>query len=148
MKQAAAKGLELLLAVTAAGCVQGSYNRATVDEPLRPEWLQQLQPGRDSLGDCLQRLGAPHRVFEYAVEADGRSGMALLWVWRDVAGFGIDVSGGTKEVSGSVSFDLGDTELPGCVLWFDAELRLQQWRTGTLGDLLPGRARPSAWSAQ
>ncbi len=148
MRMAVQQALPLLLAALAAGCVQGAYNRATVDEPLRPEWLAELRPGQDSLGDCLQRLGAPHRVFEYAVEADGRSGMALLWVWRDIAGFGIDVSGGTKEVSGSVSFDLGDAELPGCVLWFDAELRLQQWRTGTLGDLLPGRARPSAWSAQ
>ena len=90
MRRVVPQALPLLLAALAAGCVQGAYNRATVDEPLRPEWLAALQPGRDSLGDCLQRLGAPHRVFEYAVEADGRSGMALLWVWRDIAGFGID----------------------------------------------------------
>ena len=40
--------------------------------------------------------------------------------------------------------DLTDTTLPGCVLWFGPDLVLERWQRGTLGDLLPGRQRPSA----
>jgi len=133
----------LLLATLAAGCVQGEYNRISVDEPLREELTAPLRPGVDTLGQCLVRLGAPHRVFEYRVGQDGMSGVALLWVWREAAGWGIEVSGGSEEASGSFSFNLADTELPGCVLWFGPDLVLERWQRGTLGDLLPGRQRPS-----
>ena len=143
MKAAAAA----LLALLAAGCVQGSYNRITVDEPLRDEMVAPLRPGQDTLAQCLARLGAPHRVYEYRVGQDGVSGAALLWVWREAAGWGIEVSGGTDDASGSFSFDLADTELPGCVLWFGPDLVLERWQRGTLGDLLPGRQRPSAQPA-
>ena len=138
---AAAAASALLLGT---GCVQGSYNHVSVDEPVRAEQLSALQPGQSTLADCLRDLGAPHRVFEYRVADDGQAGMALLWFWRDAAGWGIDVSGGTRDASGSVSFDQLSTDLPGCLLWFGADLRLERWRTGTLGDLLPGRRRPSA----
>ena len=86
MKAAAAA----LLALLAAGCVQGSYNRITVDEPLRDEMVAPLRPGQDTLAQCLARLGAPHRVYEYRVGQDGVSGAALLWVWREAAGWGIE----------------------------------------------------------
>lgn len=132
-----------LLALLAAGCVQGEYNRITVDEPLREELVAPLRPGVDTLAQCLERLGAPHRVFEYRVGQDGTSGAALLWVWREAAGWGVDVSAGTEEASGSFSFNLADTDLPGCVLWFGPDLVLERWQRGTLGDLLPGRQRPS-----
>lgn len=132
-----------LLCLLAAGCLQGEYNRITVDEPLRDEMVAPLRPGVDTLAECLARLGAPHRVFEYRVGQDGTSGAALLWLWREAAGWGIQVSGGTDEASGSFSFDLADTELPGCVLWFGPDLVLERWQRGTLGDLLPGRQRPS-----
>ena len=140
MKGAAA----VLLATLAAGCVQGSYNRIAVDEPLRDEMVAPLQTGVDTLELCLARLGAPHRVFEYRVGQDGSSGVALLWLWREAAGWGIEVSGGTDDASGSFSFDLTDTTLPGCVLWFGPDLVLERWQRGTLGELLPGRQRPSA----
>jgi len=136
-----------LLALLAAGCVQGEYNRITVDEPLREELVAPLRPGVDTLAQCLAQLGAPHRVFEYRVGQDGTSGAALLWVWREAAGWGVDVSGGTEEASGSFSFDLTNTDLPGCVLWFGPDLVLERWQRGTLGDLLPGRQRPSAQPA-
>lgn len=139
MKGAAA----VLLATLAAGCVQGEYNRITVDEPLREEMVAPLRPGVDTLSQCLERLGAPHRVFEYRVGQDGSSGAALLWLWREAAGWGVEVSGGSDDASASFSFNLADTELPGCVLWFGPDLVLERWQRGTLGDLLPGRQRPS-----
>ena len=145
MKGAAA----VLLATLAAGCVQGEYNRFTVDEPLRDEMVAPLRPGVDTLAHCLERLGAPHRVFEYRVGQDGSSGLALLWLWREVAGWGVDIdlSGVSDEASGSFSFKLADTDLPGCVLWFGPDLVLERWQRGTLGDLLPGRQRPSPQTA-
>lgn len=136
----------LLLTALAAGCVNGSYNHVSIDEPIRPEQLASLQPGQSDLGSCLRLLGAPHRVLEYRVGPDRNSGLALVWVWRDVAGWGIEVSGAYDDVSGSLSFDAQQTDLPGCVLWFDAELRLERWRTGTLGDLLPTRRRPAPFA--
>ena len=127
----------------AASCITGSYSHVCVDEPLPSEWLAALQPGTDTLGSCLDRLGAPHRVFEYRVGPDRTAGMALLWFWRDAAGWGVQVSAGTKDVSGSVSFDQLSTDLPGCVLWFGPDLVLEKWRAGKIGDLLRGRTRPS-----
>lgn len=136
----------LLLLLPGAGCVTGSYRHVSVDEPIRPEQLVALQPGSADLCRCLQVLGAPHRVLEYQVAADGRAGMALVWVWRDVAGWGINVSAAYDDVSGNMSFDAQQTDLPGCVLWFDPDLRLEHWRTGTLGDLLPTRRRPAPFA--
>ncbi|MCU0864088.1 MAG: hypothetical protein MUC36_09865 [Planctomycetes bacterium] len=144
MNEARAAMLAALL--PAAGCVTGSYNHVSVDEPIRAEQLAELQPGGVDLTRCLQVLGAPHRVLEYQVAADGRAGMALVWVWRDVAGWGVDVSVAYDDASGSVSFDSQQTDLPGCVLWFDPDLRLERWRTGTLGDLLPTRRRPAPFA--
>lgn len=132
-----------LLAALLAGCVTGSYSHTSVNEPLPQEWLAALQPGTDTLASCLERLGAPNRVFEYRVGPDRTSGMALLWVWRDEAGFGVEVSGAVKDISGSVSYDQLNKELPGCVLWFGPDLVLETWRQGRIGDLLPRRARPS-----
>jgi hypothetical protein len=36
------------------------------------------------------------------------------------------------------------TDLPGYMLWFGPDLRLERAKKGMLGDLLPGRLRPSA----
>jgi hypothetical protein len=131
------------MALLATGCVNGSYSHISVDEPVPSEWLAALQLGTDTLGTCLGRLGAPHRVFEYQVGPDRTSGMALLWFWRDAAGWGVQVSAGAKDISGSVSFDQLSTDLPGCMLWFGPDLVLQKWRAGRIGDLLKGRVRPS-----
>lgn len=126
------------------GCVTGNYGHTSFDEPIADERVAALVPGQASLTDCLQTLGAPSRVFEYRVGPTGESGMALLWFWRDQAGWGLDASSGDDAIPGSVSFDAVATDLPGFVLWFGPDLRLERARKGTLGDLLPGRLRPSA----
>ncbi|MBL8751299.1 MAG: hypothetical protein JNK78_19235 [Planctomycetes bacterium] len=139
----AVRPLGALLLLIAAGCVTGEWNRAGLGEPVPRERLEALHRGADTLGACLASLGAPERVFEHDVAPDGSSGVALLWYWRDEAGFGVDVSAGREEVPGSVSFDFVGVDLPGCVLWFDRDLVLQEWRSGLVGDLLPRRVRPA-----
>lgn len=128
----------------AAGCVTGSYERGSVDEPIVDRRLADLQVGTDDLGSCLRALGAPHRVFEVAVGPDLESGMALLWVWRAESGFGVQVSVSARDLSASWSGDFAGADLPGCMLWFGTDLRLEGWRRGQLGELLAGRRRRPA----
>lgn len=135
--------LPLLALLTNGACVTGSYERGIVDEPVAANALDALRPDVDTLASCLQRLGAPNRVFEYHVAADGSAGMALLWFWRDEVGWGIDVSSGDDSVPGSMSFDQAAADLPGCMLWFGPELRLERWRQGPVGELAPKKRRPS-----
>ncbi len=127
-----------------SGCVTGSYSHASVDEPIAAERFAALQPGTSTLAGCLAELGAPNRVFEYAVAADGAAGMALLWFWRDASGWGIEVSGFTDDAPGSVSIDRLAAELPGGMLWFGSDLVLERWRLGKVGELAPARRRASA----
>lgn len=138
------RGLWLATAGLLGGCVTGSWNHVVVDEPIAADVVASLRPGVDTLTECLDRLGAPSRVYEYAVARDGSSGMALLWCWRDATGWGLDVSSGDDNVPGSLSYDGLSTDLPGCVLWFGDDLVLARCRCGTVGELLPGRRRPSA----
>jgi hypothetical protein len=123
------------------GCVSGSFSHRSIDEPIAGERLAALQPGATTLGDALERLGAPNRVYEYRLAADGTAGMALLWFWRDAAGWGLSFSVGRDDVPGSVSIDRLSADLPACMLWFGPDLVLERWRKGTVGDLAPARRR-------
>lgn len=125
------------------GCITGSWDRDATDDPIASAALAALQPGTDTLGTCLQLLGAPSRVFEYHVEPDGSSGMLLLWCASEQVAWGLEAAGGTQDVSASVSLDQADTELTGCALWFGADLCLERWRRGRIGELLAARRRPS-----
>jgi hypothetical protein len=129
--------------LVAGGCITGSFERDEQEDPIVAATLAALQPGTDTLGTCLQRLGAPSRVFEYRVEPDGSSGMLLLWSWRDDVAWGIEAAGGTDDASASVSFDQGAADITGCALWFSRDLRLEAWRRGRIGELLAVRRRPS-----
>ena len=132
-----AAGLLLLPMLSLSACV--GYIRFRVDEPIAETALQQLQPGQE-LGACLALLGAPNQVFEYR-----GNGMALLWVWRDTDDWSVNLNLPLQDqVSASFELDLTDSALPGCVLWFGEDLRLERWRSGTLGELVPSRVRPSA----
>jgi hypothetical protein len=144
MTRARGAAAALLLAVLApfGGCVQGSYSGQSIDEPIVAERLAALQPGTATLASCLDALGAPNRVYEYRLQADDTSGMALLWFWRAETGWGIEVSG-TDDVPGSVSWDSAAADLPGCMLWFGPDLVLERWRAGPVGELAPARRRPT-----
>ncbi len=131
------------LLLGAAGCVTGSFSRKSYDDPIGAQQLAALRPAADTLTSCLAALGAPNRVFEHGLRADGTAGMALLWCWRDASGWGLQVSVGTEDASGSLSIDRVSTDLPGCMLWFGPDLVLERWRSGLVGDLVPSRRRPT-----
>ena len=120
------------------GCLSLSYNRMSVGEPVADATLQALRPGRDSLVDCLRVLGAPELVYEHRT-----SGMALLWFWRESAGWGLEMSSPSEDVPARLQLELEGAELPGCMLWFGPDLVLERWRQGTIGDLLRDRVRPT-----
>ena len=133
----------VLAALAVASCVTGSYDRVRFNEPIEPAMVEALLPGTADLQSCLTALGAPNRVFEYQVDADRNSGLALLWFWRDAAGWGVDVSVAVDDASASFEYASQAADLPACVLWFGSDLRLERARLGTIGDLLPDRVRPS-----
>lgn len=135
--RAFAAGLLLLVALSLPACV--GYIRFHRDEPIPVDKLEQVQPGQE-LAACLQLLGAPNGAYEYR-----GSGMALLWVWRDTDDWSVDLRVPLQDrLSASFELDLTDATVPGCVLWFGEDLRLERWKLGTLGELLPERVRPSA----
>lgn len=128
-------------ALAASGCVQVTYGRIRLEEPISDARLQALRPDEADLTRCLADLGAPHFVWEHQ-----GTGIALGWVWQDKDDFDIDVSYTIyKDAPGaSLSYGHEAADLPGCVLWFDATLRLRRWQRGTMGDLTLGlRQRPA-----
>jgi hypothetical protein len=96
-------------------------------------------PAGVDLQVCLERLGAPIRVWE--TEA-GRYAMAYGWL-RD-RGWGVKASYSFFEFGPGASFSYGSQlkKMRGAVLWFDGEMRLVEAKTGLLSDLLPPRRRP------
>lgn len=132
--------LALAAVLPLVSCVSVLWVRTRVEEPVAMSALEALRPGADDLGACLAALGAPLRAFEHRGD-----GVALLWVWPDTDDWSIDVSVPLYDrASAELELDLVDTDNPGCVLWFDADLVLAGWRAGRLGDIAPGRVRPSA----
>lgn len=135
------RSASLLLAALLSGCVQLGYTARWVDQAPTAEALQQLQVGSDDLTRCLARLGAPHFVWEYAGD-----GAALGWAYGDGSSWGVGASYSFGKFT-NVSFDFASSnmQLPGVVLWFDSDLRLQAWRQGKLRDLTAGlRRRPAS----
>lgn len=123
------------------GCVHLYWNVDHVEEPIPDGVLAKLEPGTDDLGRCLQLLGAPHFVWEYRGD-----GMALAWVTLDSSAFGFSVSYTFEHFAAtSLSYDSGFAELPGVVLWFGPDLKLESWRRGRMRDLTSGlQHRPAA----
>ena len=120
------------------GCFSLAYNRSSVGEPVADATLQALRPGQDSLAACLGALGAPDFVYEHRA-----SGMALLWFWKETAGWGFEISSPSDDIPASLTYDLENALLPGCMLWFGPDLLLERWRAGAIGDLLRDRVRPA-----
>ena len=135
--------VSLVLASTtllASSCIELSYDATRTEEPLPPSAIAALQPGSDDLTSCLRELGAPHFVWEY------RSfGMALGWVSEDTRNWNVDASYNFDRFTNArLKAAWANSDLPGVVLWFDAELRLERVRQGRMRDLVQGlKQRPA-----
>ena len=122
-----------------AGCVSGEYSRVIVNEPVDEETVTGLEPGTD-LQVCLDRLGAPIRVWESEA---GQFAMAYGWIRE--RGWGVRASYSFAPYPGaSASFTYDDQlkRMQGAVLWFDHDMTLIKARVGLLADLIPPRRRP------
>lgn len=124
--------------LTLPSCI--GYVRYRIDEPVHAAQLAPLQSGATTLGDALAAVGAPTAVLEYRGD-----GVVLVYAWEDRGDWSLDVSLPVSDsASASFELDLSAKDRPGAVLWFDAELRLERWRLGRLGELLGSRLRPAA----
>ncbi|MFN0008148.1 MAG: hypothetical protein ACKVXR_09595 [Planctomycetota bacterium] len=125
------RGLLLLLPLVLAGCISVGWSRDRRHEPLPEGAIETLEPGRSTLAECLERLGAPLYVWEYKGD-----GAALVWGWNDEDRKGISVSVPVYEqASASLSYDDARERLRGAVLLFGGDLVLEQVRMGWLRDL-------------
>ncbi|MGE3175071.1 MAG: hypothetical protein AB7O97_20760 [Planctomycetota bacterium] len=133
--------LPVLAAALLSGCVRLAYVASSREEPIDRAALARLVPGSDDLASCLRLLGAPHFVWEYR-----GSGVALGWYHLDRSGWGVDVSYSPfrNAPGASLSFDWDTDDLPGAVLWFDGDLRLTEWREGSMRQLTSGLRRPAS----
>jgi len=140
---AAALSLSLLaLCGGLASCVRLQWTRVEVHEPIPEALYDDLAPGVDTLGSCLERLGAPL----YAWEVSSTS-FALAYGWNDGRDWGFNVSVPVyRAASGSFEYGSADLDLHGLVLVFDEEGRLLRTERGYLREIAPElaeRRRPS-----
>jgi hypothetical protein len=128
----------LLPALLLAGCVSGQYSRVIVNEPVDEETVAALEPGTD-LQVCLDRLGAPIRVWESEA---GQFAMAYGWIRE--RGWGVRASYSFYSYAPGASITYSDDlkRMQGAVLWFDDGMSLLTSRVGLLADLIPPRRRP------
>jgi len=136
-----ARGLLLLLPLLLASCVSFTWFRDHRQEPLPKGAIETLVPGKSTLAECMQTLGAPLYLWEYRGD-----GAALAWGWDDTHSKGVAVSIPVyDQTSVSASYDYGNERLKGAVLLFDRDLVLESVREGWLRDLERelGRRRPA-----
>jgi hypothetical protein len=125
-----------------ASCVTFSFERNLAHTPLDDAALDALQPGRASLEQCLERLGAPLYVWEYK-----GNGVALAYGWQKQKRWNVSVSVPlVRGYSASGSYTDDASKLRGAVLFFDDDLELELVRRGFLqtlrAELAPRRPAP------
>ena len=128
----------LPLLILMVGCVSGDYTRVIVNEPVDTQAVFDLERGTD-LQVCLDRLGAPLRVWESEA---GQFAMAYGWI-RD-RGWGVSARYSFVNYAPGASFSYDDQlkKMQGAVLWFDDRMSLIDAKVGLLSDLIPPRRRP------
>ena len=136
-----ARGILALLPLLLSSCVSFTWYRTHRDEPSPKNAISALVPGKSTLAECLEALGAPLYLWEYKGD-----GAALAWGWNDLHWKGITLSIPVYEqTSMSASYDYGAERMKGAVLLFDHDLVLESVRKGWLRDLERemGRRRPA-----
>jgi hypothetical protein len=111
-----------------------------VFETVPHEAVSALEPGKSAIGDALARLGAPLYVWEGAAD-----GIVLAYGSENRTESGVTVSVPVfDQFNASFAYDDVAANLDGYVLIFDAELKLQLVRSGSLRELSKVvRVRPS-----
>jgi hypothetical protein len=136
-----ARGFLALLPLLLASCVSFTWYRTHSNEPSPKNALSTLVPGKSTLDECLQALGAPLYLWEYKGD-----GAALAWGWNDLNWKGVTLSVPIyDQTAASASYDYGAERMKGAVLLFDRDLVLESVREGWLRDLESelGRRRPA-----
>ncbi len=124
----------LVVGVTSNSCLNVGVSRFVTNEPIAPDHVEELTPGKTSLVEALRRLGAP-----YIVRASENGQVVLAWGWEDEFQWSVSISYRViTAASARFRWDSTDLRIPGAVLIFDSELRLQSVRRGWLSELLTG----------
>ena len=125
--------LVLMLVLVLPGCVKLDFFWIQRFEPVREEVTAKLTSNRPELQECMDVLGAPHRVWE------SRDGVALSYAWLNKFYWkiSVDVYFTSTDADGQTlfSYDQANDGYEGAVLVFDDELRLKYVRHGLLADI-------------
>ncbi len=136
--------LGFLLPPLLLGCVQVSWERESRFDPIELDALQQLEPGKSELGDCLRLFGAPLWVWEQP--AGKGTGAVLAYGWFHGRDLGLRFSVPVSDYySASLDYEGIDQRMRGLVLFFGQDWKLSSWRTGLLRDLTREAGRPPAY---
>jgi len=130
------------------GCIAFHWDRDTRFEVVPGAEVDALQPGENSVDDCLRLLGAPLWVWETA--EGGRPGAVLAYGWYRADDHLFRVSFPmAQHTKANFDFERVDGSLHGLVLFFDEDWMLLRWRRGRLWDITsniegaPPMRRPS-----
>lgn len=134
------RALLILVPLLCAGCVTFAYERHKVFGATSPDAIAELEIGVSGVDTVLARLGAPLYVWEGAAE-----GVILAYGSENRTEMGWSVSVPLfEQANASLAFDDIAANLEGYVLIFDAELKLELVRVGSLRELSKlVRVRPS-----
>jgi len=138
---AAARALAAACALLGAGCVSVTWRAEQRLSPPSAAVVEGFAPGTTTLGECLDRLGAPVAVWEYKGE-----GVALAYGSARARTLGFNASiPVTRGASASFDYDDVAANLRGYVLLFDAGWKLESVRAGYLREIgrALGRRRPA-----
>ena len=130
--------LACLPTLALCSCLNLRYSRIVqLREPADGHY-ESLRPGESDLQACLDLLGAPLIVQEYA------AGQALAWGWFEAADWSLSAQTPIGDQSASLSFQSVDGRMLGLLLLFDRDWRLIELRRGYLRELGRGieRRRP------
>ncbi len=132
----------MLATLLLSGCVSFVWTRERRFEPIPKGALEDLEAGRTTFTQCLERLGAPLYVWEYKVD-----GAAIAWGSsdEDAKTIAVSIPIGIR-YRPSLTYGDIDAELRGAVLFFDRDLVLERVQKGCLRDLARqiARSRPYA----
>ena len=128
----------LLLAFGASSCLNISWTRSTLHQPVPDGVEEAFVVDESTMGDALARLGAPIYVWELP-----RGHAALAWGWYGSRDLGVQVSLPTESfVDPSFQYSQVDNRLRGYVLVFDDAGGLVYVRKGYLAVLADQLRRP------